>query len=149
MSIFNLPLPNSRVTYKRVTGINPAANTELSDAVPANKIWIVLSYFVQLVQGITQTPQPILQFDDGASVFWESVGSTAAQAASTTCSYTWSHTYASPSAQFSTGANVRAFAPLSQIPLLAGYHIKSSTLGIGANSDYGAPQLYVAEIDLS
>ena len=149
MSIFHLPLPNSRVTYKRVTGTNPAANVELGDAVPANKIWILLSYFVALVQGITQTPQPILQFDDGVNVFWESIGSTAAQAASTTCAYTWAHCYTAPTAQFSAGATVRSFAPLSQIPLLAGYHIKSSTLGLGANSDYGAPLLYVAEIDLS
>jgi hypothetical protein len=129
----------------QLNGTNVAANTELSETVPAGKFWKLIAVSVALVQGITQTPQPILQLDDGTDVIFESFGSSAAQAASTTCRYTWApgHTL---TAQIGATTNVHSTAPLpADLVLGPGYRIKTVTLGIGANSDYGAPSLFVVE----
>lgn len=126
-----------------VAGTNPAANTEIAETVTTGEFWELQAVTVALVQGATQTPQPILIIDDGTNVLYESFGSSAAQGASTTCQYTWApgHTL---SGQVGTGANVHSVAPLPAGLLLGpGYRIRTSTLGIGANSDYGAPRLLV------
>lgn len=130
---------------KRVAGTNPAANTEVSEIVPAGKYWFLFGIYIPLVQGLTQTPQPILVIDDGANVIFEGVGSSAAQAASTTCAYTWAPGL-SLTGQIGTGANVRSNAALPAIVIGPGYRIRTITLGIGANTDYGVPSLYVAEL---
>jgi hypothetical protein len=45
--------------------------------------------------------------------------------------------------------NVHSNAPLpAGLVLLPGYTIGTSTIGIGANSDYAAPKLYVARINV-
>ena len=138
-------LPSVIWVPKRVAGADPAAGLEVTDAVPAGKTWELMLVSIPLVQGLTQTPQPILQIDDGTNLIAELFGSSAAQAASTTCRYTWGPDLPL-SAQISTGANVRSTAPLpSGLYLPAGYRIKTSTLGIGANSDYGAPVYFVIE----
>lgn len=128
-----------------VTGANPAANTEISETLAAGTYWQLVAIKLTLAQGITQTPQPILLLDDGTTVFWEGFGSSAAQAVSTTCVYTFAagHTL---TGQVGSGANVHSTAPLPEDILLGpGYRIRTSTLGIGANTDYGAPNLYVVE----
>jgi hypothetical protein len=132
-------------TLKVVTGADPAANAEFSVTVPAGKWWELVSVSVLLAQGATQTPQPILTLDDGATVFYEGFGSSAAQAAGTTCRYTWAPD--SPqTGQVGAGAGVHATAPLiANLALPPGARVRSSTLGIGANTDYGAPALYVVE----
>lgn len=129
----------------RVAGTNPAANTEITETVTAGETWRLLAVTVALVQGATQTPQPILIIDDGTNVVFESFGSSAAQSASTTCQYTWAPGLAL-SGQVGSGANVHSLAPLPDgLILPAGYRIRTSTLGIGANSDYGAPGLLVVK----
>jgi hypothetical protein len=143
--MLRLPLPSNLVAYKRILGTDPAAGIECSDAVPAGKSWVLLAYLVDMVQGITQTPQPILQIDDGANVIHESLGCSAAQAISTTCRYIWAPAY-TLTGQVGATPNIRAFAPLAELILGAGYRVRTATLGIGANSNYGAPVLYVAEI---
>lgn len=143
--MFKLPLPSNLVVYKRILGANPAAGAEISEVVPAGKFWIPLSVWVELVQGITQTPQPVLVIDDGANQIFEALGSSAAQAASSTTKYTWSLDLPL-SGQVGATPNTRSTAPLSPLILPAGYRIRTVTLGLGANSDYGAPVLYVAEL---
>ncbi len=129
----------------RVAGTNPAANTEFSETVPAGKQWQLVSVSIALVQGLTQTPQPILVIDDGVNVVFESMGSSAAQAVSTTCQYTWGADLPL-TGQIGSGTNVHSTAPLPDGLLLpAGYRVRSVTVGIGVNSDYGAPSLYVVE----
>lgn len=132
----------------QINGTNPAANTEISETVPAGKAWLLKAVSVALVQGITQTPQPILVIDDGTDVVFESFGSSAAQAASTTCRYTWAPEL-SLTGQIGTGANIHSMAPLlEELVLPAGYRVRTVTLGIGANTDYGVPSLYVAEVNV-
>lgn len=130
--------------YTAKTGADPAANTEVSDTVPAGQVWALIAVVIDLVQGITQTPQPILQIDDGTTVVAESVGSTAAQGASTTCRYAWGTGY-TLTGQIGATPNIRSFAPLPfGLVLPAGYRIRTVTLGIGANTNYGAPRYLVA-----
>lgn len=129
-------------------GTNPAANTEFSETVPAGKAWRLFAVSVALVQGATQTPQPILVIDDGTDVIFESFGSTTAQAVSTTCQYTWAPGHPLSGLVGAT-TNVHSVGPLPLgLVLPAGYKVRSSTIGKGANSDYGAPSLFVAEYSI-
>lgn len=132
-------------TIKLVTGTNPAANVEVSETVPAGKFWKLVAVAVQLIQGITQTPQPILELDDGASVFFSSFGATNAQGASTTANYRWIRGGPQPAALVGTTPDIYAIAPLPDFVLRPGYRIRTNTLGKGANTDYGAPLLYIVE----
>lgn len=128
------------------TGTNPAANVEITETVPAGKVWEVTCISVLCVQGITQTPQPILVIDDGTNVIYESYGSTTAQAVSTTCRYTWAPGL-TISGLIGATTNVHTIAPLPyELTLKPGYRITTNTIGKGANTDYGAPILYVAEL---
>jgi hypothetical protein len=142
----NYPLPSSLGTIKKVVAATPGAGVDWTQTVPAGKWWMLISAYAIMTQGITQTPQPILQLDDGATVFFEAPGSTTAQAVSTTCAYTWGPGF-TLSGQIGTGAGIRSVSPIPEdIILWAGYRIKVVTVGIGANSQWGAPQLYVAEL---
>lgn len=134
----------SAIQLLRTTlGTNQAANTEITEAVPAGKQWLLLAVSVSLVQGATQTPQPILIVDDGANVIFESFGASTAQNAGVTTQYTW----APDLPQTAGGANTVCTAPLpSGLLLNAGSRIRTSTLGKGANTDYGAPTLHYVEI---
>ena len=128
-------------------GTDPAANTEISETVPEGKAWELLGVRVALVQGLTQTPAPALTIDDGTNVFYASPGSTTAQSASTTVTYHWGRGLV-VSGLVGTTPNIRAVAPLPEgLVLPAGYRIKTVTAGIGANSNYGAPVLYVVEVE--
>jgi hypothetical protein len=141
-----LPLPSSLGVFKRVVGADPGAGAEFSMTVPTGKSWWVISVIVTLVQGITQTPQPILVIDDGANSVFESLGSSAAQAVSTTCVYTWAGDV-QITGQVGSGAGIHSLAPLPQnLVLPPGYRIRSNTLGIGAASDYGVPAALVCEL---
>jgi len=126
-------------------GTNPAANAEVSETVPAGKSWVLLSVTVACVQGATQTPQPILVIDDGTNVIYESFGSTTVQAVSTTCQYTWSPGL-TLTGQIGATTNVHSTAPLTEgLVLQAGYRVRTNTLGKGANTDFGAPALFIDE----
>lgn len=129
-----------------VTETNPAANTEILETVPTGFTYDLYCVSVALVQGITQTPQPILVLKDAAgNVIFESFGCTTVQAVSTTCQYTWAPGLTLTGLIGAT-TNVHACAPLpAGLTLLPGYTISTNTIGKGANTDYGAPILYVAK----
>lgn len=139
-------MPSNLKSYKRQAGTNPAANTEVTETVPAGKHWLLVSVSIPCAQGATQTPHPALIIDDGTNVIYEGYGSTAAQAVSTTCVYTWG-VGLQLTGQVGTGANIRSLAPLPEGLLLGpGYRVRTSTVGIGANTDFGTPSLFVVEI---
>jgi len=130
---------------KVVSGTNPAANAEVSQTVPAGELWLLFCVTVACVQGGTQTPLPILSITDGTTKFFESAGSTTVQAVSTTTQYTWAPGLVT-SGQIGATTNVHSFAPLPEGLLLeAGYVIATTTIGIGANTDYGAPAFFVVK----
>lgn len=131
---------------KVVTGTDPVANTETSDTVPAGKAWLLLGYSVQMVQGATQTPWPSLILDDGTSTLFQAFSGTAAQSAGVTTQHSWGvNVPATGSAATTANTGPLPFALL----LPAGYRCRTSTTGIGANSNYGAPKIFVAEYQSS
>lgn len=124
------------------TGITISVTTEGTN----DKSWYLISVSVALVQGATQTPQPVLVIDDGATTLFESFGSSAAQAVSTTCQYTWAPGL-TLTGQVGATVNVHSNAPLSAgMVLPSGYRVRTNTIGLGANSDYGAPAIFVCEL---
>jgi len=131
---------------KTVTGTNPAANTEITETVPSGKSWIVRSISIPCVQGATQTPLPILVVkDEAGAIIYESPGSDTVQATSTTTQYNWAEGL-TISGQIGATTNVHAFAPLPRdLSLKAGATISTNTIGIGANTNYGAPIIVVEE----
>lgn len=127
-----------------VAGTNPAANTEITETVPAGKYWRLLAVSVSLVQGITQTPWPVLILDDGSTTLYESFSGSSAQAVSTTARHTWGVGLTPAIAGATT--NVHATGALPRDLLLGpGYRVRTATVGIGVNTDYGAPTLTVVE----
>ena len=134
-------------TPRVFTGTNVAANTEWLETVPAGKVWEVISVTAVIVQGATQTPQPVLVIDDGATVIYESFGASDAQATSTTCRYTWGVGHPL-TAKAGATTNVHSVAPLPRsLFLRGGSRIGSNTIGIGANTDWGAPVIFVMQYD--
>jgi hypothetical protein len=133
----------SAPSAKRVAGTDVAANTEISEAVPAGKFWELLAVQVTLAQGATQTPLPTLLITDASdNEVFAAPGASAAQNASVTSRYTW----ASGFTLTAGAAATRNYAPLPRgLVLPAGWKVKTSTSGIGANSDYGIPSIYVVE----
>lgn len=124
---------------------NPAAGAEISETVPAGETWGLKAVSVLLVQGLTQTPQPILVVDDGTDVVFEALGASGAQAASTSCRYNWAPGLVT-SAIVGAGANGHAYAPLPpDLVLEEGWRVRTVTLGIGANTDYGVATLLVVQ----
>jgi len=132
---------------KVVTGTNPAANNEVSETVPAGKYWQLISFAVTCVQGATQTPNPSFIIDDGTNVQYLAPGFTTAQSISTTVRYMWGANYK----EFDltgTSPNRYGSKTLPGVMLLSpGWRVRTSTSGIGANTDYGAPSVIVMEYD--
>lgn len=133
-------------TIKRVVSADPAANAEFSLTVPAAKAWNLISVSAVLVQGITNTPQPLLQIQDAsANVLFESLGSTTAQGVSTSCRYTWANSLLL-SGQIGATVDVHATGSLPENLILpAGYVITSKTLGLAATADWGIASALVVE----
>jgi hypothetical protein len=132
-----------RAKEQVVLGTDVAANTEISETVTAGETWELVAVSVALVQAATQTPLPILIVDDGTSVIFEMFGSTTVQAVNTTTQYTW-FPGAPLTGQVGATTNVHSTGPLPPgLVLKAGSRIRTSTIGIGANSNYGVPSITV------
>jgi hypothetical protein len=132
----------------KIQAADPAAGSEVTYTVPTGVSIGLVSLSVNCVQGLTQTPWPILVIDDGTDILFASPGSTAAQAVSTTCRYTWGQDVA-VSGQIGSGAAIYSIGALMtgmhRIPLGPGYRIRTITTGIGANTDYGVASLWVVQ----
>lgn len=130
---------------KVVASGDPAANAEFSVTVPTGVRYELLAVSVNLVQGLTQTPWPSLIIDDGTNTLFQGLGASSAQNSSVTTQYTWA-----PGLTLTAGAaNTVANAPLPRgLVLPAGYRVRSSTSGLGANSNYGVAQLFIVEYTL-
>lgn len=131
---------------KRVVSADPAANAEWTLTVPASTAWHVRSVTAVLVQGITDTPQPLLVIKDASgNVLSEHFGSTTVQAVSTTQRYTWSA--GGPltgNAGATTNVHSNGTLPLDLV-LLAGWTISSNTIGLAATADWGIASARVVE----
>lgn len=121
------------------TGITIATTT----AGTGPKAWALLAVSVQCVQGATQTPFPSLIIDDGSNVLFQSFCGTAAISAATTVQCTWAPSLPA----FGAAATTANTGPLPYgLILQPGYRLRTSTTGIGANTNYGAPSYLVCEL---
>lgn len=126
-----------------VTGTDPAANTEISETVPAGKMWRIISInFTLVTDGTAANRRPRLFFDDGTTEFYR-VGSTQDHAASTTYVYTAA---AQGASQSNNGNTVMLPLPPDLI-LGPGFRIRTSTASAQSTDNYGAPAIYVEEWD--
>lgn len=131
-------------SVRSITGTDPAANVEISEEVPEEKQWLLLAVTVKLVQGATQEPWPILQITDGTNVIWRAYGGAAKSAAEKTSFYTWA--VGASVATAGATPNIITTSPLpAHLILNPGWKIQTETVSKGANTNYGAPQLYVVE----
>ena len=132
-----------------VTGTDPAAAAEVSEAVPTNAAWKLLSFTVVCAQGITQTPTPAIVIDDGTTAnrryYWPSGG----QSASTTATHAWFRGHDPSSAAKVSMTDTDAVFWNPNLPdgliLPEAYRIRTITAGIGANTNYAAPIFQVEE----
>jgi hypothetical protein len=127
---------------KTVAGANPAAGAEISDAVPANKVWRLTAVLLTLVTDANVAARRVhLVIDDGATVFYRR-GSNATQAASLTQNYLFCS-----EAGEAPVRDLYAADPLPVIDLPAGARIKTVTVNKQAGDDYAPPIYYVEEFD--
>lgn len=124
-----------------IVGTNPAANTEITETVPAGKIWRLRSIrFTFVCSAAVANREVVLLMDDGANIISnEPIG--VAQTASQTFVYTFGH-----HAPTVTGAQaiVRA-VPIPDFLLPAGARFRTSTSNMDVADDYSAPNYHVEE----
>ena len=136
---------------KTITGANPAAGAEASDAVPAGKEWKLLSYAIPLVTDATAATRIVdYVVDDGASTNRRAVllGNQAGQTASLTRTHQIQGADI-PETSFSDTETVlvsdHTLANLGRLP--AGARIRTVTTALQAADDFGAPSIQVEEFD--
>lgn len=141
------PFPRSEPAFagrgriRSIVGTDPAAGVEISETVPTNAIWRLQSFLARLVTDATVGNRfPTLLLDDGANVF-QRYPNSALQAASQTMDWQWSPIGA---AFGSAGSFQLGFIP-PDLYLPGGFRIRTSTGGIQAGDNWGAPNLLVEE----
>lgn len=107
------------------------------------RAWLLLGYSVSCVQGATQTPFPSLVVDDGTNIIFQGFCGTAAINASVTAQCSW----APGLIAVGSGASTANTGPLPEgLVLPPGYRVRTLTTGIGANTNYGSPTIFVSEL---
>lgn len=126
---------------RSIAGTDPAAGAEISEAVPTNARWRLLSLRASLVtDGTVANRFPRLIVDDGTTVLFSSEV-TPAQAASQTSQNQWA---AWGVGQYSGQA--LAYSPLPpRLLLMGGYRLLTLVTNLQAGDNWGAPQLLVEE----
>lgn len=126
---------------RSITGTDPAANVEVSETVPTGARWHLLAVSVSLVTDANVANRfPQLVIDDGATTIF-AADPAAAQAASLTRRYNAS---VGGERLDSVDTNKQWSLPID-LPLLAGYRIRTATTNRQATDNFGAPQLLVRE----
>lgn len=127
---------------KIVTGADPAAGAEVLVTVPAGKRWLLRSIEVQLVTDATVANRRVrFLFDDGTTEFCR-VAAFTDQTASQTFEYV-----AAPVGGLEYSRSGVFLVPIPPLMLGPGHRVQTSTNGIVAGDDFGAPALLVQEWD--
>lgn len=127
---------------KVVAGADPAAGAEVSDTVPAGKVWRLRGMILTLVTDATAATRRVhVTLDDGTTVFYRRAAN-ASQAASLTQNYVLA-----VGEQESAVRDTWTTDPLPEIDLPAGARIKTVTTNKQAGDNYGVTQYYVEEFD--
>ena len=132
-------IPAEQGGIKTAVGANAAAGSEAGViTVPTNARWKLLSYYVKLVQGATQTPRPALLIRDENDATVAIIPMGADLAASTTVDLTWGAGIPNTANNVDLGSMATGL-PVDMV-LLQGWDIITTTQGIGANTNYGVPR---------
>lgn len=132
---------DGRGNLRSITGTNPAVGAEVSETVPAGARWRLISVKAQLVTDATVANRVVRwEIDDGVTSYMRVAG-----AGSHTASTTGQHTLLSGAAPLSFTSNMSVSTAPADTWLPAGHRITTTTGGIQAGDDWGAPQLYVEE----
>lgn len=132
-----------------VTGTDPAANTECSDAVTAGKVWKLMAYSVTLATDANVANRNVaLVIDDGttANVVAAFPSYPTNITASLTKRLAW--TAASTLGYSVIGQDQLANSLAPDLVLGPGMNIRTVTTNRQAGDNYGAPLLYVVEYTL-
>ena len=126
---------------RSITGTDPAAGSEISETVPTNARWRLLTLRVLFTTSATAGDRwPDLYINEGTSTLM-TFRRASAQTASATATYVLTpHGYAPLDLG---GLECIAIPP--NCLLLQGWQIRSNTCGMQAGDDWGAPQMEVEE----
>lgn len=141
--IASLPGNPQLVTY---LGTDPAANTEISETVPAGKMWRLTAFTVAFVTDANVANRfPKLILDDGANEIVRE-GITTAITASLSMVLSFYLGRATQSVNVTAGG-VSAASPLPDIVLPPGSRVRTVTGNLQVGDNYGAPTFTVLEFD--
>lgn len=136
-----LPSTAGAGRLRSITGTNPAAGVEISEAVPAGVRWRISAITFALTTDATVANRFVgLKIDDGVNALFVA-GSNVAQAASGTTTYTG----AAGLGAFGNATNALLILLPDNLVLPAGSRIRTTTAALQAGDDYGAPQYLVEE----
>lgn len=130
---------------RSIAGTDPAAGSEISESVPTNARWQLRSMRFSLVTSAdVGDRRPGIIVDDGTStLLTRYFGVT--QAASLTRTYEVHFGEKADDGAFDAGNIARIYLPPKAASLLQGWRIRTTTVGLFAADNYGAPQLNAEE----
>lgn len=125
-----------------VTGTDPAANVEISEAVPTNAIWRVLNIYFSLVTDANVANRTVMiTVDDGTDIF-KRYRTGYSHPATTTKYYNFTPLVGVISS-VTAGSTVNM--GVGELILPEGYQIKTETSSRQVGDDYSAPLIYIEE----
>lgn len=126
---------------RSITGTDPAANTEITEAVPTNARWAFHgAYFTLVTDANPANRRVFVTLSDGANVYLASVSASTQAASSTEYYSVGGHGVSSASV---SGVH---FVPLPDaIPMFQGWQIDTLTSNMQVGDNYSAPQITVEE----
>ena len=126
---------------RAITGTDQAANTEITETVPAGAVWRLMGVRFQLVTGAAAAARQVtLIVDDGTNTIWQAVGN-ATQADTLTRNYNYFPWSTLPTA---AGTEIYGYIPPNML-LRNAFRIRTSRTNGVAGDNYGAPILLVEE----
>lgn len=135
------PSTKGRGRIRSITGSTPAAGGEISESVPGNGIWRLISFSYILTTAVAAaTRASRLILDDGTNAF-ATLSPAATQIASLVNTYTWGPAL-SPLA---IGVGVIQQPTPNDCVLFGGFRIRTSTQNVQAADQYTAVQYEVEE----
>ncbi len=126
---------------RSITGTNPAANIEITETVPTNARWRLLSLQATFTaDAAVGNRNPVFTFDDGASQFVR-IGPSASIVAGEVAIFCGSAFGTNPG----VGISAAKAWPIPDVSLSQGFRIGTIGSFVGVADDWAAPQMLVEE----
>lgn len=141
----NIAIDVGRGNIRAITGTNPAAGAEISETVPAGKLWVLQWFSATLVAEVTPANRTMrIVAQRGGTPGWVWLSSVN-QLATQTRIYTLMRLRGE---QPTANISVYIFGGIPDFVLLAGDVITTSTINLQAADDWSAPYYQVQEFDV-